>query len=240
MSRRNQRNNPHKTPPTQPKGNGQERTYQFTEPPPPPPLTDTTRISISSLLGGEGETPRDSDTDGTQQAGFGSRGNRLADGLRARLLFPDRLRQLIDERTRGFGVQLFPRSLLEWWCVGQIAMGTVQRDLANDQLTINASLAVQRVDTPRWAEDRRENAEKLGQRISTAPSRIAAQLGRCKYGALYLLDRLNSIAESIASNGSLDDAQIVCLFDYLGVDQVFRNGSQKGVRSQKAVMQQYA
>ena len=45
--------------------------------------------------------------------------------------------------------------------------------------------------------------------------RIAAQLGRCKYGALYLLDRLTSIGESIASNGSLDDAQRECLFDYL-------------------------
>ena len=227
MSRRDKRNNPHKTPPTQRKGNGQERTYQFTEPPPPPPLTDTTRISISSLLGGEGEAPRDSGSEGTQQAGFGSRGNRLEEGLRSRLLFPDRVKQLIDERTRGYAVQLYPRSLLEWWCVGQIAMGTVQSDLANDQLTVNASLAVQRVDTPRWAEDRRENAEKLGQRISTAPSRIAAQLGRCKYGALYLIDRLNSIGESIASNGSLDDEQRECLFDHLGVDHVFRNGSQK-------------
>ena len=151
----------------------------------------------------------------------------MEDGLRARLLFPDRVKCLIDERTRAIGVQLFARTLLEWWFVGQIGMGTVQSELANDQLIINASLAVQRVDTPRWAEDRRENAEKLGQRISTAPSRIAAQLGRCKYGALYLLDRLTSIAESIASNGSLDDAQRECLFDHLGVDHVFRNGSQK-------------
>ena len=111
--------------------------------------------------------------------------------------------------------------------MGQIGIGTVQSELANDQLIINASHAVQRVDTPRWAEDRREKTEKLGQRISTAPSFIAAQLGRCKYGALYLLDRLTSISESIASNGSLDDAQIACLFDYLGVDHVFRNGSQK-------------
>ena len=47
MSHRDKRNNPHKTPPSQRKGNGPERTYQFTEPPPPPPLTDTTRIWIT-------------------------------------------------------------------------------------------------------------------------------------------------------------------------------------------------
>ena len=111
--------------------------------------------------------------------------------------------------------------------MGQLAMGTVQSDLAADQLIVNASLAVQRVDTPRWAEDRREYAEKLGQRIATAPGRIARELGRCKYGALYLLDQLTSISESIASNGCLDDAQRECLFDCLGVDHVFRNGSQK-------------
>jgi hypothetical protein len=229
MSRRNKRNKPHNTPPSQRKGDGPERTYQFTEPPPRPPVIDTTRMSVASFLGAESqvEPPRDSDSEGAQQAGFGSRGNRLESGLRSRLLFPDRVQQLIDERTQGYGAQLVARTLLEWWCISQIAMGTVQSDLANDQLRINASLAVQRVDTPRWAEDRRENAEKLGQRISTAPSRIAAQLGRCKYGALYLLERLNSLAESIASNGCLDDEQRACLFDYIGVDHVFRNGSRK-------------
>ena len=48
MSRRNNRKNPHKTPPSQRNGNGHERTYQFTEPPPPPPLTDTSRIWIAA------------------------------------------------------------------------------------------------------------------------------------------------------------------------------------------------
>ena len=41
-------------------------------------------------------------------------------------------------------------------------MGTVQSDLAGDQLLVNMSLAIERVDTPRWADDRREHAEKLG------------------------------------------------------------------------------
>jgi len=128
-------------------------------------------------------------------------------GIRSRLLFPDTVKQLIDERTRAFSAQLSPRTLLERWLVGQTAMGTVQSDLANDQLTINASLAVQRVDTPRWVDDRREYCEKLGQRIGKAPCRIAGELGRSKYGALYLIDKLTSLGESIASNGGLDDAQ---------------------------------
>ena len=44
---------------------------------------------------------------------------------------------------------------------------------------------------------------------------------------IYLIDQLTSLGESIASNGCLDEAQRECLFDHLGVDHVFRNGSQK-------------
>ena len=54
MSRRNKRNQAHKTPPSQRNGNGHECTYQFTEPPPPPPLSDTSRIGIT---GGPADRP---------------------------------------------------------------------------------------------------------------------------------------------------------------------------------------
>ncbi len=243
MSRRKKRKAPHTTPPSQRNGNGQGRADLFTEPPPPPSMSDSTRVWVTG--GPDGPAPETKgngsayqeqgtndkghpgEEDGADQAGFGSRGNRLGDGLRSRLLFPDHMKKLIDKRARAFTVQLVPRSLFERWAVRQIAIGTVQSDLAGDQLLVNTSLAIQRVDTPRWAEDRRESAEKLGARISTAPSRIAAQLGRSKYGALYLIDRLTCLRESIASNGSLDDPQMACLFDHLGVDHVFRNGSQK-------------
>ena len=52
--------------------------------------------------------------------------------------------------------------------------------------------------------------------IATAPCRIARELGRSKYGALYLIDQLTSLGESIASNGGLDDEQRACLFDHSG------------------------
>ncbi len=49
--------------------------------------------------------------------------------------------------------------------------------------------------------------------------------GRTKYGALYLVDKLTSLRESIAANGRLDPQQRDYLFDILGVDGVLRNGS---------------
>ena len=174
MSRRNNRNNPHKTPPSERNGNGRERTYQFTEPPPPPPLTDFSQVWVG---GRPNDPPPEGESEGTKKAGFGSRGNSLQEGLRSRLLFPEAVKQDIDERTRGFAVQIVPRTVLEWWLTGQAAMGTVQGDLARDQLLVNMRLAVERVDT-HWADDRRERADKLGQRIATAPGRIARELGR--------------------------------------------------------------
>ena len=223
MSRRNNRKNPYKTPPSQRKGNGHERTDPFTEPPEQPDWTDTSRVWIGA---GPDQPPPKDEGDGTAKAGFGSRGNRLASGLRSRLLFPEAMQQLIDERSLAFAVQVRPRTLLEWWLVTQIARGTVQSDLAADQLLINISLALGRVET-RWADDRREQAEKLGQRLAKSPARIARELGRTKYGALYLIDQLTSLGESIASNGGLCDEQRDCLMDVLGVAPVFRNGCRK-------------
>ena len=138
------------------------------------------------------------------------------------------MQQLIDERTHAFAAQIKPRSGLERWIVSQISRGTVQSDLAGDQLLINMSLAAA-VDTVDGrmiiaGASMRYSASK---RIATAPRRIAGELGRTKYGALYLIDQLTSLGESIAANGGLDDGQRECLFDHLGVDPVFRNGSQK-------------
>jgi len=197
MSRRNKRKPPHTTPPSQRNGNGQGRSHLITEPS-QASVSDTTRIWITGgpdgpapEVGGNGSAYQEHGTndnghpgeeDGAAQAGFGSRGNRLSDGLRSRLLFPDHLKKLIVKRARAFTVQLVPRTLLERWCVWQIAIGTVQSDLAGDQLIVNTSLAIQRVDTPRWAEDRRESAEKLGARISTAPSATKLKWGSKKSG----------------------------------------------------------
>ncbi len=246
MSRRHNRKNPHKTPPSQRNGNGHERTYQFTEPPPPPPLTDTSRIWITGGPGGQppeaegddscfqgqgtwdqghpSEPPPERDSDGRTQAGFGSRGNRLIHGIRARLLFPDLMRQAMDERKVKYAARIKPIDALEAFLVGQMARGSVQSEFAGDQLLANYPLAVGRVDT-RWEEDRRDDADRLGERLSKSPCRVARALGRTKYGALYLIDKLTSLGESIAANGRLDPQQRDYLFDILAVDPILRNGS---------------
>jgi hypothetical protein len=217
MSRRNNRKNPHKAPPSQRKrnGNGPERVYQFTEPPQPVQLTDVSRIQIA---GGHDEPPAQA------AAGFGSRGNRLRAGLRSRLLFPDAMKQAIDERTRDFTAELNPVGSLQQWLVGQLAMGSVQSEFAGDQLLVNLALAAERVDT-RWEEDRREEADKLGARLAKSPCRVARALGRTKYGAVYLIDKLTSLGESIATQGGLDEEQRAYLFDVLAIDPVLRKGS---------------
>jgi hypothetical protein len=223
MSRRHNRNKLPKTPPTQRYGNGHERVYQFTEPPPAPPVTDFSQVRI---VADPNPPPPLTDGDGSAEAGRGSRFNAVRDGLRSRFLFPDAMQQAIDERVVAFSAQLNPRTLLERWLVRELARGSVQTDFAADRLLANLPLAVERVDN-RWADDRREEAEKLGNRLSKAPYRIARALARTKYGALYLIDKLTSIGESITANRSLDAEQRDYLFDVLGVDPVLRNGSLK-------------
>ena len=56
------------------------------------------------------------------------------------------------------------------------------------------------------------------------PCRIARQLGRTKYGALYLIDKLNGLSAVIASKGRLSDEQREYLLDLLGQDPILRDG----------------
>jgi hypothetical protein len=134
------------------------------------------------------------------------------------------MKQAIDARTVKFAGRIKPSDGFEEFLVGQMARGAVQSEFAGEQLLLNEALAVGRIDD-RWEEDRREDADRLGERLSKSPCRVARALGRTKYGALYLVDKLTSLGESIAANGGLDPQQRDYLFDILGVDVVLRNGS---------------
>ena len=111
------------------------------------------------------------------------------------------MKQAMDERKVKYAARIKPIDALEAFLVGQMARGSVQSEFAWDQLLANYPLAVERVDTRR-EEDRREDADRLGERLSKSPCRVARALGR-KYGALYLVDKLTSLGESIAANGRL-------------------------------------
>ncbi len=140
------------------------------------------------------------------------------------MLFPDHMKQLIDECAARLTAEFNPRNIVEYYLIWQMARGFVQYELTCDQVLVNLKFQIERVDL-RWADDRREQAARAGARLHTAPCRIAGELGRSKYGALYLIDKLTSLGESIAANGGLDDQQRDYLFDLLGIDPVLRNGS---------------
>ena len=163
MSRRNKRNNPYKTPPTEPQGRGQERNLSVHQSRPAAPV-DRHHADLDlqpSRWRGRG-APCDSDaSDGTRQAGFGSWGNRVGGVGCSRLLFPDRVKQLIDERTRAYAVQLYPRSLLEWQVVRlSDRCGDVQSDRQRDQLTAVT-----------WRSRRPESTHHAGQKTGQAERR---------------------------------------------------------------------
>ena len=77
MSRRNRQKNVHKSKPSQRNGNGRQAAAGVAEPP-PPPWNDPAYVRPSDS--GDAPPPGDDDEDdgGTEQAGFGSRGNSLA------------------------------------------------------------------------------------------------------------------------------------------------------------------
>ena len=160
-------------------GTGTSALTQFTEPPPPPPLTDTTRIWITGGPGGsapeaaddgsafQGQTtwdqghpdepPPGPGSDATAQAGFGSRGNRLINGIRSRLLFPDWMSQAIDERKIKFAARIKPIDALEGFWSGRWRGGPCRVNLprTNSSPTIRSRWGGSTVDGRRTAATKR-------------------------------------------------------------------------------------
>ena len=219
MSRRNNRNKPHKTRPSERNSNG-NKPYLFTEPPPRPPLTDVSKIR--NVDDPDEPAPEPDGSAGTHVDG-GSRVNSLRAGLRSRILFPELMLEKIDALATAYADQFRPLSPLAEWLVWQLARGSVQSNFAGDQLIFNLKLSAERAATG-WDDARREEAQRLGATIAKAPYRVAQTLGRSKFGALYLIEKLSELGDIIDTNGGLDDQQRTVLLDLLAVDPVFRNG----------------
>ena len=202
--------------------------YRFTPPPPRPVETDFSKVCITADPEAPPPPPRPPPPPGAEgdqaaSAGGGSAANSLKAGLRSRVLFSETMKRLIDERAAAFAVTIQPADPVTEYVVRELARSTVQGELCSDQLTLNRQLAAER-SRLWWADYRSEEADKLGQRIATAPCRIARQLGRSKYGALYLIDKLNGLSAVIASKGRLSDEQREYLLDLLGQDPILRDG----------------
>ena len=174
------------------------------EPTPPPPADDGEQATT--------ETRRE------------SRANAVRRGLRAKLLFPLELMDSINELTEDFAIQLNAHIRLERWCAQEMARSTVQCDECSDQLLINKTRIIEHVGRF-FDEDNAERADQLAADLATDPYNVQRALSRSKQGALLLIQKLSLLADVVQTSGGIDDEQRHVLFDLMGIERVYRNGS---------------
>ena len=107
-----------------------------------------------------------------------------------------------------------------------MARATVQIDLCSEQLLIDQKRVLDKIDLA-WESDCTARAIKLGGRLDAQSYNVSQALAATKYGAVYLLNKWSELESAIITNGCLDDEQMEVGYSLLGVDKVFRNGSQK-------------
>ena len=170
-NKRDKRNKPQNLPPSQRPERGGERLYRFTPPPGRPVETDFSKVCITAdpeAPPPPPPPPPGAESDQAADAGGGSAANSLKAGLRSRVLFSETMKKLIDERAAAFAATIQPADPVTEYVVRELARSTVQGELCSDQLTLNGQLAAER-SRLWWADYRSEEADKLGQRIATAP-----------------------------------------------------------------------
>ncbi len=219
------------TPPSERNQNGQQ-TPRRADVPPELPGTDTTRIRMIPDPESPPPFPEDggaepaSGSGNSNGSGGGSRFNRLVDGLRSRLLFPDAMKTAIDELAAQLVAERKPKTTYATWCLGEIARAMTQIDIASDQMLVNDRRVLERVDLC-WSDDRRLEAIHRAARLAQEPHRVAPELENTKYGALLMITRLEFLGKAIRDNGALDDLQREALFDLRAIEPIFRKNSRE-------------
>jgi hypothetical protein len=76
----------------------------------------------------------------------------------------------------------------------------------------------------RWDDDRRLDAEELGDGLSRRPAAIRARLARSRHGTLWLIEQWKALGSILDRESVWNDAQKALAFDLLGLASALRSG----------------
>ncbi len=152
----------------------------------------------------------------TREGKDASRRNSLKLGLRSKVVFPEDLAALVEQRIIDFTSQFAPQSPYETMLVRDMAVSSARFERS---ASLSVADLVRSAERSRdcWDDDRRMSVEDYASRLSRDPSRIARGLMRSRHGCLWLIDRWNALAEIARDTGRWDESQRRLAYDLLGV-----------------------
>jgi hypothetical protein len=153
-----------------------------------------------------------------------SRRNSSKYGLRAKVVFPDELAALIDQRHLELRAQFLPSTSYEDVMVWDMAFNSAQIERCAALGVIDLERVIDRAEKV-WDLDRRDEVEDLGARLAVDPARVAQRLSKTRQGADWLISRWVALGGLVREFGHLQESQRQLAFDMLGVAPILRSGT---------------
>jgi hypothetical protein len=157
-----------------------------------------------------------------------SRANALTHGLCSATVVPEDAKTVLG-RGKEFFNTLKPQNHFHGWLVGAIALLTFKIDRAErmdrrvrDKIAIKAELC--------WDDDKRIEAELLGEQLANRPAVVIEQLRKTPQGCEWLMARWAMLAYvADTKDGKWTPEQEQLAFDLLATPKDFREGHKPGV-----------
>src|ERR1700674_2524670 len=226
MSKSNRNRNRKRNRPVTAPASATTTARRFLGAPPPFAVDDARHIRICPDLDPPPPAITEAPDQGQTASGPASRANAVKLSLRSKLFFTAEMFNRISDLVSNYYKQLLPIGMLEEYLVFEMARSSAQDQRCSEQLLVNELRLTERIGSF-WDLDQDERADKLGARLAAAPQVVAGTLGRTKHGALYMINQLERLEESINTKEGLDEPQRHVFHDLLGIDQVYRNGSRQ-------------
>ena len=155
-----------------------------------------------------------------------SRRNSLKRGLRSKIVFPDDLAELVEQRVGDCFAEFTPQSPYEKMLVRDMAIASVRFERCASLSVADLIRVADRAELC-WEFDRRVSVEDFAARLRNDPSRIALGLRRSRQGTDWLIDHWETLAAIARETGRWDDDQRRFAFNLLGVPRELRAGAAK-------------
>jgi hypothetical protein len=127
----------------------------------------------------------------------------------------------IRERYKRWARDYGPATPYQCWLVEQMAVASVRVERCQrHERSLRGSLA--RRAKVCWEEDRRLDAEQLGQGLSRRPALVARKLEETLQGCAWLIERWEALGRIAEANGAWSDAQQALALDMLGTPAELR------------------
>ena len=151
-----------------------------------------------------------------------ARRNALVHGLAAETLTLPVEAEAVAARVAAWSPTFGPSGEYDDWLMGEMALSSLRLERCQVLETALRDRSAARAASS-WDEDREEEVEILGRKLTRSPSVVMHQLRATKQGCAWLLARWEGLQGALDAEGGWDESQVRLAKDLLGTPKELRN-----------------